>query len=479
MTIEEGRQLLASAKGRVQARRTRGVLDFVHHQLNRPPNDGLEWYERMPHVLLLVLKWALADWRPNDDRPDPSEDDFRFTMQTTWDAIGQLHRFEDGATIFWRRMLLQQIWFQRSFDSSSIARQYRIIGERMADSRAAELFTHELGMSPAQFAVQLAHLAADTGDTLGQARLSEQRPLTPRSTEHWLAVLSLYGRSVPELHEAMSQLAARATPAEVEVCEQSPLIRTPFISTTDGPVCLHHKLLYRLLESAVFDIARALSPRPFMNEFGPAFEDYAAEVLEDLNAVVIREPELMNRLVGDGSVVDFALVSDDALVLLDAKGIEGHYDELYHNLPEELAARLKTSLLRAVGQAVNTDARLPADLVRPEVYFVCVTFKQVAVGDGNALRDLTVGTAEWDHDRWNSVRLPPQNMLFVSIYELESMVALATSRQVSLSHIIREIVHANADPGTSKAFVEMHVMAHDLPLVAPTCVQSAAQRMRT
>lgn len=478
MTIEEGRQLLASAKERVRVRRARGFFDFVHHQLNRYPDDGLEWYERKPHVLLLVLKWALASWRQNDDRPDPAEDDIRFILQTTWDAIGHLHRVEERPAIFWRRMLLQQIWFQRSFDTSSIARQFRIIGERMANSAIVASFTHDVGMTPAQFAVQLAHLAADAGDALGQLRLSEQRPQTARLQEHWLAIRSLYGRSIPELHREMAQLAARGTPAEVEVCEQSPLIRTPFISTTDGPVCLHHKLLYRLLESAVFDIARALDPRPFMNAFGPAFEDHVAEVLEDLDAVVIRESELMDRLVGNGGVVDFAAVSDDALVLLDAKGIEGHYDELYHNLPEELAMRLRTSLLRAVGQAVDTDARLPTDLVRAEVYFVCVTFKQVAVGDGNALRDLTVGTGEWEHDRWNSVRLPPRNMLFASIFELESMIALATARQVSLSQIVREIVQANADPATRKAFVEMHVMAYQLPLLAPSCLQAAAQRMR-
>ena len=478
MSIDVGRQLLSSAKERIRSRRARGFVDFVHQQLNHPPNDGLDWYQRMPHVLLLVLKWALASWRPNDERPEPSDDDLRFIVQTTWDAIGHLHRVEASQAIFWRRMLLQQIWFQRSFDASSIARQYRIIGELMANSASAELFARESGMSPAEFAVQLAHMAADAGDAIDQAQLSEQRPNTPRSPEQWLAVRSLYGRSIPELQQTMSQLAARGTPAEVEVCEQSPLIRTPFINTTAGPVCLHHKLLYRLLESAVFDIARDLSPRPFMNEFGPAFEDYVAEVLEDLDAEVIREPELMNRLVGEGRVVDFAVVSDGALVLLDAKGIEGHYDELYHNLPEELAARLRTSLLRAAGQAVDTAARLPYDLVRPEVYFVCVTFKQVAVGDGNALRELTVGTAEWDHARWNAVRLPPRNMLFASVYELESMIALATSRQVLLCQIVREIVHANANPETSKAFVEMHVMAHDFALLAPSCVQGAALRMR-
>lgn len=233
-----------------------------------------------------------------------------------------------------------------------------------------------------------------------------------------------------------------------------------------------------MLETVLFDLARAIDPSPFMNEFGPAYENYLAEGMEDLNTRVIRENELSQQLTGPGQVVDFAIASDEALVLLDAKGIEGHYDELYHNLPEEIAARLRTSLLRAVDQAIATVDRLPADLRRNEIYFLCVTFKQVVVTDGVALRELTSGTAEWGHSRWESKVLTPARMLFPSVFELESIVALANALQITISQVIREIVAGNGNPETRKMLLEQHVMARRAPLDAPEIIQRTANRLR-
>lgn len=478
MTIEQGRELLLQAKDRLRSRCALKFFDVAFQELNKDPADGMGWYERLPHVWFLIAKWALASWRAQDDRPDPDQEDFRYVFATTWDAIGHLHVVGENPTLFMRRMVLQQIWFQRRFDNSAIARQYRLLGEMMAGTPIAEQFTQVFGLSPAQFIIQLAHMAADAGDQLGLEAMSEQRPESPRDPEHWLIVQAHYSRSVPDFHRDLNGLEARNTLAEVEVCEQSPFIRTPFLLSRQGPVCIHHKLLFQTLTTAAFDLARSLGPRQFMNIFGPAFENYVAEILADINTHIIREAELMGRLVGAGNVVDFALVSDDALVLIDAKGVEGHYDELYHNMPAVLAERLKTSLLRAVTQATNTVARLPDDLRRAETYFLCVTFKQLVVTDGTALRELTIGTDEWNHDRWASASLAPGRMLFVSIYEFESMVAFATTRQVSLSQVVREIVAANAHPETRKALVEQHVIGRGLALSAPACVQQAANRLR-
>lgn len=479
MTIEQGRELLAQAKERLRSRRALGFFDAAFHQLNRDPNDGMAWYERLPHVWFLIAKWALASWRPQDGRPEPEHEDIRYVFATTSNAIGRLHVVDERPTVFMRRMVLQQIWFQRRFDNSALARQFRILGEMMAEAPITEQFTQAFGMSPAQFTVQLAHLAADAGDQLGLEAMSEQRPDTLRDPEHWLIVQARYSRSVPDFHREISEIETRNTPPEVEVCEQSPLIRTPFLSSRQGPACIHHKLLFQTLTTAVFDLARSLGARPFMNIFGPAFEDYVAEILADLNGYVIREADLIARLVGEGHVVDFALVSDDALVLIDAKGVEGHYDELYHNMPTVLAERLKTSLLRAVSQAVGTVGRLPGDLRRADTYFVCVTFKQLVVTDGTALRDLTTGTEEWNHARWGTDVLTPGRMLFVSIYEFESMVALATARRVPLSQVVGNIVAANSNPETRKALVEQHVIGQGVALLAPACVQGAALRLRT
>ena len=215
-----------------------------------------------------------------------------------------------------------------------------------------------------------------------------------------------------------------------------------------------------------------------MIEFGPAFENYVWEVLNDTGAPIIREQELSGTLLGEGQVTDFAVDSENALLLVESKGIEGHYDELYHNLPVRLAEMLKTSILDAVDQAIDTAQRLPKELVRRETYFLCVTLKQVAIGDGVELRELTSGTPDWDHPRWDSPRLPPANMLVLCAAELERMVAVAIQRQVTLANVVAEIVLANAAPETKKALVEMYVSPLGQQIPVPPCVVQAGARLR-
>lgn len=479
MTIERGRELVAQAKERIRGRRAIGFFNAAFQELNRAPNDGMEWFRRSPPVWLLIAKWALASWRPNDDRPEPTREDIGFVAQTMWDALGELQAVEGQPAIFMRRMAHQQLWFQRRFDTSSIPRQFRILGELMGESVAAARFRDRYGLSFQEFVVQLAHIAADAGDNLGLPAVTMLRPATARNPDHWQAVRRILNRNVPALHGEMAELAARNTPSEVEVCELTPLVRTPLLEERNhGPVCIHHQLLFRCLESVAFDLGRAIDARGFMNDFGPAFENYVAEVLADLGGDLIRENDLAGRLLGEGQVVDFALVSDDAIVLIDAKGIEGHYDELYHNQPEELSARFRTSLLRAVDQAISTTSRLPAELRRPEVFFLCVTFKQVVVTDGTTLRALTNGTPEWESERWQSEVLTPARIFFPAIYELESMVALATDTRTPLSHLLREFFVDNGQPLTRKLLLEQHVTARTAALDAPMVVQEAAERLR-
>jgi hypothetical protein len=107
-----------------------------------------------------------------------------------------------------------------------------------------------------------------------------------------------------------------------------------------------------------------------------------------------------------------------------------------------------------------------------------VTFKQVVVTDGAALRELTNGTPEWNSERWQSDVLTPARMFFPAIYELESMVALATATRTPLSQLVREFSTDNAQPATRKLLLEQHVTARAGALDAPNIIQGAAERLR-
>jgi hypothetical protein len=69
-------------------------------------------------------------------------------------------------------------------------------------------------------------------------------------------------------------------------------------------------------------------------------------------------------------------------------------------------------------------------------------------------------------------------MFFPSIYEFESMIALATATRTPLNQILREFAADNANPATRKLLLEQHVTARQVPLLAPAMVQEAAERLR-
>ncbi|QRX83279.1 hypothetical protein [Glaciimonas sp. PAMC28666] len=336
----------------------------------------------------------------------------------------------------------------------------------MADEQVVREFAASTGIGPRNFVRQLARMACQIGDLRGLPALTKMRP-EPRSEDarDWPLVTQFLVFNLQEVHRRIAILAQYGTPREVELCEQSPLIRMPFIRTFRGDECIHHKVLEHSLETALYDVLRDRGAEAFMRSFGPAFESYVGRVLNELHYRVIREHELQKLLNGKGKCVDFAVISDEVLLLVDSKGIEGHYDELYHNLSEVLTQKLRTTALHAADQAVETVRRLPDSLRRPLIIFICVTYKQLNIGDGDALRDLTIDTKEWDATRWHERSLPPSQMFTISISELETLCGVIRAG-VPVENIFRKILADNGSPESSKLLFEQHMAEYgsvDIP----------------
>ena len=473
-----GRELIQQARQRLAQVDTTTFFAACLRHLQRPSFDGIDWYVRCPYITLMAMKWAAELWREDEHRREATDEDLEFVHQRVFGATGTLLRSEGRHSVFMRRFALQQFWCQQSFNGAALVRQALLFGELMRESDLTRRFSEESSVGPCDFVRQLAHLIADIGDGLGEARLSAMRPaVLSNDAIHRPLVLRFFMTTVPELHKDMAGLAKYETPREVELCEQSPLIRTPFVKTARGFELIHHKLLFRSVESALYDLLRSRGAEDFMRAFGPAFETYVGLVLSEMGYRLIPEQELRGLLRGKGKCVDYAVVLDDALVLVDAKGIEGHYNELYHNLPSVLTEKLKTTALHAVDQAVDTVQRLPDDLRRRATYFLCVTYKQLYIGTGDALRDLTIETPEWDNDRWREPALPPSHMLSISASELEGLAGCVRCTGSLLTDLLSGIVAANAHPETSRLLVEMHLGARVDQVTWPDFVLDAGRRL--
>jgi hypothetical protein len=474
--VNDGHAMVHAARERLRELDTDSIIDLTLNWLQRPPDEGFEWYERLPFIAFLIVKWAGELWNEGQEgRRQATGEDFDFIFNNIWEANGRLVS-PLPRSIGLRRLAFQQFWYQQYFDVGSLPRQALIFGRYLASSEVTESFREQYGMTPTAFVRQLMRLCAQLGNLLDRPALRALSP-TPRDSDdaEWGAMRAAIMVDLPALHARMRAIADRSAPRDLELCEQSPLIRCPVLVTPRGDQVIHHQLLYRCMETALYDLMRAQNAERFMRHFGPAFEDYLAEVLGELDAQVIRETELKQRLIGQGKCVDFAVVSDDILLLVDAKGIEGHYDELYHSLPDVLTAKLRTTALHATDQAVETVQRLPEDLRRPTTVFLCVTFKQLNIGDGEALRDLTTGTEEHAHGRWSEPSLPPNHMVYPSVSEFELLCG-AVRAGVPLGGLLRRIVLDNQSPDTSRFLMSQH-LARLGEVNIPDCAANAAREL--
>lgn len=104
--------------------------------------------------------------------------------------------------------------------------------------------------------------------------------------------------------------------------------------------------------------------------------------------------------------------------------------------------------------------------------FLCVTFKQFNIGDGEALRDLTTGTEEHAHGRWSEPRLPPNHMFYPSVSEFELLCG-AVRAGAPLGDLFRRIILENQSPETSRFLLSQH-LARLGEVNIPDCAAQAA-----
>ena len=101
---------------------TQAALDYLH----TPFKTQLDYIQRKPWIVLLIIKWALVDDQTNfSGRPGPSNNQFLEILASA-DSVGERtrlpHEFDD-ISLFLRAIAYQQFLYQRRGSPIVIARQ--------------------------------------------------------------------------------------------------------------------------------------------------------------------------------------------------------------------------------------------------------------------------------------------------------------------------------------------------------------------
>jgi hypothetical protein len=463
-------------------------LQYLHQPAAKP----IDYIARHPWCALSLIKWILVDDKFADrGRPAPTHAQTIKLLQQVVKLAGKVRMpsEHDYITLFIRAMLFQQVLYQRRSSITLTGRQMLYFGGLDEAHYIPQTFRAVTGMSLNRF-LQLA-LAFHAG-------FLSDGPVRHRIGNRWFGDLQRMGetgdidlflglltapletiRKTLLARDAKTIEAGRMPRAASEYAEQTPLIQTPLLPSGMGDyVVIDPCLLENCLDNFVYSTLRSHHVQDFMGHFGPIFEDYVRLAVEysRLQFRTENELKLLLRAKQGRNLIDFLIADNDAHVFVDAKAAEMNYRGTVTHDAVELAKLLDTSLLKAVKQANSVIADLAqlnsSDAVfkpRNRNYLIVVTYARMNIGNGRALAD-SVGMAAIEAvaaDQPRGIRIPIENMYFLTIEEFEGLVAQVAVGSIGLVEALERAKMLDADPATSSFMFEQHLSKWGMAGTAP------------
>lgn len=481
-----------AVRNRLRAYNPVALIGMCLQYLHQPAAKPIDYIERHPWCVLLLIKWTLIDEKfAERNRPAPTQAQAVRLIQQVVDLAGKVRMpsEHDYITLFIRAMVFQQVLYQRRSSIMLAGRQMLYFGGLDEAHYIPRTFREVTGMSLSRF-LQLA-MAFHTGflsdgpirHRVGISWFGDlQNACETDDIELFLGLLSdsfLGIRDMLLARDAKTLEAGRKPRAASEYAEQTPLIRTPLLPSGHGDyIVIDACLLENCLDNFVYSTLRNHDVHDFMGHFGPIFEDYV-RLAVDYSRLPFRTEEelkLLLRAKQGRNLIDFVIADEDAHVFVDAKAAEMNYRGTITLDAVELAKLLDTSLLKAVKQANSVIAdlvRLSSDDAvfkpRDRHYLIVVTYARTNIGNGRALAD-SVGMTAIEAvvaDQPGGLQIPIENMYFLTIEEFEQLAAHVAIGSIGLVEALERAKKLDADPVTSALMFEQHLAKWGMAGTAP------------
>jgi hypothetical protein len=467
-------------------------LNYLH----APVTKQLDYLERHPWLVLLLLKWALLDTRAfKHGRPAPSNPQTIELLRLMHDLggkdVARMPSQFDHFRLFFRAMAYQQFIYQRQITLTAIARQKLYFGTTSPESYIRVTFLKLTAIDIPRFlGLAQALLVRFYDGNESRVTLEWFSSLHGAYSEEEIAAfLRSISKSLREVRTALLERdkdnvsKGREARSSAEYWEQSPFINYPLLKTGLAYVCWDRHVLFRCIEHYIYNLLRSHDAKLFMVHFGSLFERYVEQAITYMGLPFISESEIKNTFGEESDAIDFIIVEGDANIFVDAKGAEMSYQGKSTHESDELAKWLQTSALKAIKQAHKVLAKLPeasdgtAKMCRRKKnYLITVTYSELYVGNGRTLAD-AVGAAALE-PLMNAVPretgIPLANMYFMTIHKFELLAEAVRSQQVTLTKLLDHAADEDKDPVTQKFTFEQHLATANINLGAPTYLVSKA-----
>jgi hypothetical protein len=244
----------------------------------------------------------------------------------------------------------------------------------------------------------------------------------------------------------------------LEYYEQTPFIGFPLIYDYSKYICVDYNILYRCLETFIYDFLRSQDPSNFMNRFGKIFENYAKKTLDYSNLKYLYELEITSIIGTDSQSIDFIIQEENANIFIDAKAVEMSYRGKYSNNPVDIEHCTKKSMLKAISQAHATNFKIKEvnnpNLVFHKInYILVITFKEMYLGNGLTFYN-TISKTKIDEIYSNystDFQIPLENIYFITISDFDRLIEHTKKNKLEISSIL-DIAKANDSKPSKQKF---------------------------
>lgn len=461
------------------------IIDYLHEGFDL---NNVEHLRKAPWVQLLLVRWILTD--PDFGRSTlvAKPGQVIEIMNKAWklNDKGRLPSEYPSIQLFMRSIAFQQFPYQERLALDKIGRQWALFAQLPEDSLLQKRFVAICGLSIRDF-LSLAFLLA--------AKLL-QNPTIRFNKGFFGPVVNEFGESTitaflgtlsAEFPEVRSALAGQGRDGKhhQELLEYSPLSQWPLLISRGQYLSWYPTLLFRRLETFIYDVLRASDPAEFMDKFGSIFEDYVGRAIEDSGASFLREEDLIPLLEG-GKCVDFLIHEREEVVLVDAKAVEIASIARSTADPRLVRDRTKGTLLKAIEQAYSVWSKreyLPLQIGEDGTvpYVIVVTFKEHYLGNG-----LKYSMAVADEDirkiqaKYVGANIPLENIFFLTIDDLDYLSEAVRLGKLSYADALRHAAASDEDPKTAKfTFTQsiLELRLGDKPDRVKSCIDELTARL--
>ncbi len=441
------------------------IVIFLYHNFELKSQDQLG---KAPWAQLLLIKWILIDPDFGRSSKDPTQDQAIKVMEMAMKLQDKTRLPSDypNLFLFMRSIVYQQAApYQNNIALTQLARQKLLFSTLPDNHPLTALIRKEFGLSidvilELSLSVLVRYMK-NPSSTFNVDYFSAINCGYPLGTvEKYLALISA------DIGRLRKYLYDKSPPGRMveEYNEQSPLSQLPLIHINNVYVCWYPTMLFRCLETFVFDKLRAKNPDNFMPIFGSIFEKYVENSLVESSLQYFPE-KTIKPLIGDAKCVDFIITENHSITFVDAKGVEMPAEAKTAHDPNVIKKRVGHTIVKAIEQAYSTlnnldrlSSVIDQSYIEKIPYALVVTYKEHYLGNGLRFSD-SVAKDEMATIKANypNCDIPLENIFFVNIEELDSLCEAVRQGKTTLTRMFEFAKEADLHPETSCFTFSQHL----------------------